>query len=142
MRDRRESNRWAAVVMAGVLAACGGGDGGDEASTGGPAAAPAQVENAGTINGVINFAGQAPAPTPIDMSGEPDCLAKHDEAPTRRQVVTNDGRLANVFIYIKEGLSGSYPASGQGPEVDQDGCIYHPHVVGRPDGPGRDLPQQ
>jgi plastocyanin len=133
MRFLHESNRWMALMLAGALAACGGGgdDAGQSAAgadaTAGPAAA---IENAGRITGAVNFTGQAPAPQPIDMSGEPTCLAKHDSPPMTRPVIATDGHLANVFIYIKEGLSGTYATSGDRPEIDQDGCIYIPHVVG------------
>jgi plastocyanin len=127
-------NTLSLVFLVGAMTACGGGGdaGGDTGAPagGGEAAAPAAVENAGTISGVINFAGAAPAPQPIDMAAEPTCAAKHSAPPMTKHVVAEGGHLANVFIYIKEGLSGSYPASGTGPEIDQDGCDYMPHVVG------------
>lgn len=129
-------NSLSVVFLAGALVACGGGgdaggDAGDApAATGGEAAAPAAVENAGTISGVINFAGAAPAPEPIDMAAEPDCAARHSSQPMTKSVIAEGGKLANVFIYIKEGLTGDYPASGAGPEIDQSGCEYLPHIVG------------
>ena len=46
------------------------------------------------------------------------------------RVAVNDGRLANVFVYVREGLTGEYPASGDAPVLDQEGCEYHPHVFG------------
>jgi len=42
-----------------------------------------------------------------------------------------DGGLANVFIYVKEGLSGlEFSSPSAGAVMDQDGCRYDPHVVG------------
>jgi plastocyanin len=126
------TGRLFAVVLTSALLACGGGgDAGDDAATGDAVAGDAApVADAGTITGTINFTGEPPSAQSIDMSAEPTCAAKHTTPPTTTEVVANNGRLANVFIYIKEGLTGSHPASGSGPEVDQNGCEYIPHVIG------------
>ena len=42
-----------------------------------------------------------------------------------------DGKLANVFVYIKDGLGNfSYDAPSGPMTIDQHGCRYHPHVFG------------
>lgn len=123
------------------LAACGGGDG-TEQQTEAPAgeseaAAPAAVENPATVSGVINFTGTPPANDPIDMSEEPACAEKHADTPTRQTVVVNDGRLKNVFVRITEGLPAGTGGTPTEPVViDQDGCVYIPHVVGVVTGQG------
>jgi plastocyanin len=125
-----------ALCMAATVAACGGGGdagGGDTAggdTAGGAGAAPAAVANAGTINGTVDFTGAAPANEAIDMSAEPTCAAKHTTPPTKQTVVASNGKLKNVFVYIKEGLTGTYPAPATPPQVDQQGCEYIPHVIG------------
>jgi plastocyanin len=119
-----------------TMAACGGGDGGSEGAApaaggeGAAAAAPVEVANPATLKGVISFEGAVPANEAIDMSEEPVCAAKHSDAQQKETVVANDGKLKNVFIYVKEGLTGTYPAKTERVEIDQDGCIYEPHVVG------------
>jgi len=53
--------------------------------------------------------------------------------PTDETVVVNaNGTLANVFVYVKSGLPASYtaPAPAGPVTLDQDGCRYHPHVLG------------
>jgi len=124
----------ATLLLAGVCAACGGGGGGDtgdSAATGDqPAAAPAVVADAGTIRGVVNFTGEAPANQPIDMSEEQVCADKHPGGATTEEVVASGGRLANVFVYVKEGLTGEFAPTGAPPLVDQVGCVYHPHILG------------
>jgi plastocyanin len=135
MRDLHESNRWSIFMLVGLLAACAGGDDAGEAAGGAEgaedtAAPAAAIENAGMISGMVNFTGAAPAPEPIDMAEEPTCAAKHGSPPMATPVLVTDGKLANVFVYIKEGLSGTYATSGDAPEIDQDGCIYTPHVIG------------
>ena len=124
------------VVPAVLLAfACGGGgDGGGETDTGGAAAADAvQVDaaTAGRVIGKVSFEGQPPAPRPVDMSEEPTCAEKHEGQPMNPvAVVGSDGGLQNVFVYVKEGLpEGSWPTPSEAAVLDQDGCVYVPHVV-------------
>ncbi|HUG39766.1 MAG TPA: carboxypeptidase regulatory-like domain-containing protein [Longimicrobiales bacterium] len=122
------------ILPAVLLAPACGGDGGDQASGGAPAADEVQVDaaTAGRIGGVVSFEGQPPAGEPIDMSDEPTCAEKHDAQPTRRKAVVGEGGgLRNVFVRVSEGLpEGSWPARSEAVELDQDGCVYDPHVVG------------
>ncbi len=132
MRIARRLTGSMTVLSLAAAFACGGGDsgeaGGGEAAT--PAAAPAAVADAGTITGSIDFAGEAPANATVDMSAEAPCAAKHTTTPTRETVIANGGKLTNVFVYIKEGITGDYPAPSTPVNVNQDGCVYIPHVVG------------
>lgn len=127
-----------ALLTATTYAACGGG--GDAGSSGGgdtgggaeePAAAVTiDPSTVGTISGMINFAGDAPAPTAIDMSAEPDCEAGFGaDGPMSNNVLVSGGGLANVFVYLSEGVSGAPAASGS-PVLDQTNCRYTPHVMG------------
>jgi plastocyanin len=47
-------------------------------------------------------------------------------------VVNANGTLANVFVYVKAGLpaGATYPAPTTAVVLDQNGCRYHPHVLG------------
>ena len=64
------------------------------------------------------------------MSEEPTCAEKHIEPATTQAVVAANGKLANVFVYVKDGLGDRvFPASSAGVTIDQDGCEYHPHVL-------------
>lgn len=87
-----------------------------------------------TVTGKTKFTGTKPAMPKIDMSEEPKCKAKYPSAPpTDEAVVVNpNGTLANVFVYVKSGLSADakYPAPSTPVEIDQDGCHYRPHVLG------------
>ncbi|MEX2572185.1 MAG: carboxypeptidase regulatory-like domain-containing protein [Gemmatimonadota bacterium] len=116
-----------------ALTACGGGDDAGSAAAGGGAAdvAPVQIDNPGTITGSVAFTGTAPTLETIDMRDEPVCSDKHTEPPVQRTVVVNDnGTLSNVFVWVREGLTQSYPAQGEAPVLDQDGCLYQPRVLG------------
>lgn len=132
------SNRnsaWLALIAM-VAVGCGGGDagGGDEGMEGGgemEAAAPAvDPAIAATISGTISFTGTAPAAEAIDMSEEPTCADKYDSQPMTQRYSVSDGHLANVFVFVSEGLGDrKFPVSQDAVEINQEGCRYHPHVL-------------
>lgn len=122
------------AVLFAVAMGCGGG--GEEADTGGDAVGEEQAgpavspDSAATVTGVVNFTGTPPAGEPIDMSEEPSCAEQHAEQPAKQVAVVSDGMLANVFVYVKEGLGDrSFPTPDEGVTIDQQGCEYHPHVL-------------
>ncbi|HJP92731.1 MAG TPA: carboxypeptidase regulatory-like domain-containing protein [Pyrinomonadaceae bacterium] len=91
----------------------------------------------GTISGVVAFNGTPPAPKKIDTTADPECGRKNPNLSTDDTIV-KDGKLANVFIYVKEGSVeggkkiGDYTWAAPSSEVqlDQNGCHYAPHVLG------------
>jgi hypothetical protein len=86
---------------------------------------------AGTIEGTIHFAGQAPQRVKIDVSQDPGCAAAGQPPDLSQEYVVNDGKMANVFVYVKDGLGGKSYAPPATPVVfDQKGCRYIPHVAG------------
>jgi plastocyanin len=118
-----------------ALVGCGGGaetgEGNAPAQTDAPAAGAAtQVADAATLNVVVNFEGTAPTPAKIDMSEEKVCADKHSGGATAEDVVVNGGKLQNVFVYVKEGVQGTHAAPADKVVIDQDGCVYKPHVSG------------
>ena len=141
MKEMRGVRGLVAPALVGLaLAACGGGGGGGEeaAEEGGAPAAGAVTENpvdaatAGNIHGTVKFSGTAPAPVALDMSDEPTCQEAHGGKPTKQVVMVGpDGGLANVFVYVKEGLDPAlkFPTE-PATVIDQKGCEYMPHVVG------------
>ena len=86
---------------------------------------------AATIHGTVQFTGKAPAPVEIDMGMDPGCMLANPEKNFSQQfVVGKGGALANVYVYIKEGLEGESFAVPTTPIVlDQKGCRYEPHVL-------------
>ena len=84
------------------------------------------------ITGTVKLDGQAPHAKPIDMSKDPACAQTRSGAPptTENVVVGGNGGLANVVIYISQGLTGNEGATPSQPAtIDQKGCVYVPHVV-------------
>ena len=85
----------------------------------------------GTITGKVSFDG-TPAPAKkIDMSQDANCAGAPGEK-TNNDVVVTDGKLANVFVYVKGGPVDkfSFPTPSDPVVLDQQGCRYHPRVLG------------
>ncbi|MFQ5703852.1 MAG: carboxypeptidase regulatory-like domain-containing protein [Gemmatimonadales bacterium] len=120
------------VILSVLLGlACGGGDGGSSGGDKGTAAEAAAPLGNATITGVVHFSGAVPTNPAIDMSEEPDCVAKHEGTPRDPIVAVTGGKLANVFVRIVGGLpDGPYPTPSAPARIDQDGCLYHPRVLG------------
>ncbi len=97
-----------------------------------PSAAYTQIDynSSGAITGTIKFAKKAPPRIEIDMAQDPACSLSTDKNFSEQYVV-KDGKLQNVFIYVKDGLGNKvYPAPSSPVVLDQKGCRYIPHVVG------------
>jgi Carboxypeptidase regulatory-like domain len=132
-------NPLAIVTLAAPLAllACGGGDKQDApaapAST--VAAAPAATTGGGaakgsaSIVGKISFAGTAPEAEKIKVSADPYCQKEHKDGLERKVVDVKDGGVKDVFVYVKSGITGTYPPPTDAVELDQTGCMYKPHII-------------
>jgi len=123
------------VLIAGVAALSGCGKQPAEeqpaASTPTPSAAPAATPidpaTAASVSGTIKFDGAAPKPAKIDMSQDPNCQGGN----TAENIVVKDGHLANVFVYVKEGLGNrTFDVPKEAQTLTQSGCKYGPHVLG------------
>lgn len=94
-------------------------------------AVPLDPATLGTVSGTVKFAGKAPERIRIDMSQDPVCSMLGGDN-FAEQYVVHDGKLANVYIYIKSGPPAAMSASATtiAPVVlDQIGCKYVPHVI-------------
>jgi hypothetical protein len=115
-----------------LLAGCGGGakeEGGSSAPT--PAATPAAAPaNAGGVSGTVTYSGPD-TDTPIAMDADPVCAGLHPTPVDTNEIAVKDGKLANVFVYVKSGLEGqTFPAPAEKVEIDQVGCQYTPRIQG------------
>jgi plastocyanin len=92
-----------------------------------PASAPIDPATAATVSGTVKFDGAAPKGAKIDMSQDPACKGTN----AAENVVVEGGNLANVFVYVKDGLgSRTFDVPAAAVTIDQEGCKYHPHVLG------------
>src|SRR6185312_11541214 len=104
----KQTKVWLVISIALSLlvlgSACGGGGTNKETNT------PSSTADAtapysgptGTISGVVSYNGTPPAPKKIDTTADPVCGQKNPNLTTDDTIV-KDGKLANVFVYIKEG---------------------------------------
>ncbi len=85
----------------------------------------------GQITGTVKLDGTPPHQKPIDMSKDPSCAAAHKDKPATMETVVAgaNGGLANVVVYVSQGLIGSEAPSSQPVQLEQKGCQYFPHVV-------------
>jgi plastocyanin len=121
-----------------TAAACGGGSstsstsGSTSAPAGTPAGQKVDSATAGNINGTVTLDGTAPKNEAIKMNADPVCQ-KENTTPQFQETYTvnSDGKMANVFVYVKDGL-GNYvfDAPTDTVKIDQKDCRYHPHVFG------------
>jgi plastocyanin len=89
------------------------------------------MSTAGTIEGTIRYAKKAPPRVVIDMAQDPACAMSGQGENRSEEYVVNDGKMANVFVYVKDGLGDRIYAAPSTPVVlDQKGCRYVPHVIG------------
>jgi plastocyanin len=91
------------------------------------AATPIDPATVATVSGTVKFDGTAPKASKIDMSQDPGCKGSNEA----ENVVVSGGDLANVFVYVKDGLGSRTFDTPKDPVVlEQSGCKYHPHVLG------------
>jgi plastocyanin len=94
-----------------------------------PAATSAPIDpaTAATVSGTVKFDGAAPKSAKIDMSQDPACKGTN----TAETIVVDGGNLANVFVYVKDGLGErTFDVPKDSTAIDQKGCQYRPHVLG------------
>jgi plastocyanin len=105
---------------------------GSESATAAPYSGPT-----GTVSGVVSFNGTPPAPKKIDTAADPVCGQANPNLATEDTVV-KDGKLANVFVYVKDGTVDGGKKIGDyqwatpttAVQLDQNGCHYKPHILG------------
>jgi plastocyanin len=117
------------VVLASVLLGCKSQPAPQSSSpeNTGPLVA-ADPATAGSISGSISFKGAPPKTPSIDMTQDPGCPPQPQPSET---VVVNNGKLANVFVYVKDGLpQGRFTVPPEPAVLDQKGCRYIPRVLG------------
>lgn len=100
---------------------------GTPAATPAPAGMPVDAATVATVSGTISFTGTAPKPKKIDMSQDPMCKGTNET----QELVVNNGKLANVFVYVKTGAEKyAFAVPSTPAKLDQSGCKYEPHVLG------------
>ncbi|MGB7585592.1 MAG: carboxypeptidase regulatory-like domain-containing protein [Terriglobales bacterium] len=98
-----------------------------EATQPAAAATPIDPNTVGSITGTVKLDGAAPKEAKIDMSQDAACKGVN----TAETIVDDGGNLANVFVYVKDGLgTRTFDVPTTAATINQEGCKYHPHVLG------------
>ncbi|MFC1491220.1 hypothetical protein ACFLQ0_01340 [Nitrospinota bacterium] len=82
---------------------------------------------AGSVSGVIKFAGSVPEPKRISANKDKKVCGKKpifDES-----LVVKDGGVSWAVVSIKGAKGGKWPKEMKKAVIDQKGCIYRPRVV-------------
>ncbi len=95
------------------------------------ASAPKLADGSASLSGIVKFQGVAPKPKNIDMSSDPNCAKAHSTPATTEEVVIDaDNDLANVIVYVADGLGDhTFQPPDQPAVFEQKGCQYRPHVL-------------
>jgi hypothetical protein len=125
------------LALAASVVACGGSQetSSKSAAPSSPGATPAgqrvDTSTAGDVKGIVSVEGTVPKNEPIKMNADPICVKANKDPQFQETYVVNDGKLGNVFVYLKDGL-GNYvfDAPTETAKIDQQNCRYHPHVFG------------
>ena len=129
----------ATVALAASIVACGGNKEASNTSAepaapaGTPAGQKVDTSTAGDVKGTVALDGTAPKNEAIKMNADPVCV-RENKSPQFHEtyIVGSDGKsLANVFVYVKDGLGNYvYDTPSDPVTIDQKECRYHPHVFG------------
>jgi plastocyanin len=88
---------------------------------------------ASSINGTVTFDGKAPTLRPLAMDADPVCAKKHPKPqPSETLVLGSGNTMGNILVWVSKGLPAgkTFPVPGTPVVLDQNGCMYKPHVMG------------
>src|SRR5258707_12003919 len=135
----RLRNTWVGLlgIALATTLACGGSQetSSTSAKPDSPSATPSgqkvDTATAGEVKGVAMLDGAAPKNEPIKMNADPVCVKENTTPQEQETYEVADGKLANVFVYVKDGLSAyTFDTPTAVVTIDQKNCRYHPHVFG------------
>ena len=87
--------------------------------------------SAGSVTGKVTFDSAVPKLRPIDMNADPCCASKHSGRVANPMLTIGEGNgLGNVFVQVKNAPAGDHKAPSEAVEIDQNGCMYIPRVIG------------
>ncbi len=94
---------------------------------------PGVAVAASSITGTVTFDGKAPNLKPLAMDADPTCAKKHS-APVPNEMLALGGgnTMGNVMVWVSKGLPAgkAFPVPKTPVVLDQNGCLYKPHVMG------------
>jgi plastocyanin len=95
---------------------------------------PGAALAASSVTGTVTFDGKAPTLRPLAMDADPACAKKHAGKPVPNEmlVLGNGNTMGNILVWVSKGLPAgkTFPVPKTPVTLDQNGCVYKPHVMG------------
>lgn len=83
------------------------------------------------VIGVVKYDGPKPDMPFLAIGGDPNCVSANAGPPPRAQrlVVNDKGELRFALVRVKSSVPGQFDPPNRIVLVDQQGCVYKPHVA-------------
>jgi plastocyanin len=94
---------------------------------------PSAAFAASTVTGTVTFDGKPPALKPLTMDADPACAKKHTgPVPSEMLALGSGNTMGNILVFVSKGLPAgkTFPVPKTPVTLDQNGCVYKPHVMG------------
>jgi plastocyanin len=91
----------------------------------------ATAASAGTVTGTVTYDGKVPTLKPLALDADPACAAKHKAPVPNEMLALGSGNtMGNILVRVVSGLpeGKTYPPPKDPVVMDQNGCVYQPHV--------------
>jgi plastocyanin len=88
---------------------------------------------ASSVSGTVTFDGKAPTLKPLAMDADPACAKKHSGSVPNEMLALGSGNtIGNIMVWVSKGLPAgkTWPVPTAPVVIDQNGCLYRPHVMG------------
>lgn len=79
-----------------------------------------------TLRGTLTYEGPVPKPQVMEVDHDQTCCARVPILP-ETLLVSASGRVKNGVVWL-EGVKGDKPWPSTGGVLDQEGCVFRPHV--------------
>ena len=84
----------------------------------------------GTLKGNVKYQGKVPKAKPLKMDADPICGSSHEGRVLSESFIVDENmNLKNVLVWLKN-VNYSGPTTPEAAILDQQGCVYNPHVLG------------
>jgi len=87
----------------------------------------AESPGSATLRGTLTYKGPPPKVKPLVVDHDMDCCAKTPVLP-ETLLVSEGGRVQNGVVWL-EGVAGDKPWPAMSAALDQEGCVFRPHVM-------------
>jgi hypothetical protein len=88
---------------------------------------PETVKNGGRISGVVRYAGKAPRPKKVKLSGDSAYCRKFDLR--EEGLLVGKGKALRNVVVLLEGIRSGKPVPSETPSMAEDRCTFVPHVL-------------